>query len=743
MDKIGSDEIKNLVQKYNSKINTEFLDPEEFNIASPQDKSGSDGVIQSNEFSSFKNEFLPGHANLYEKACNFAEKNLKLKPAPEKEKQLQDAIDKCHLNITPTGAYSLSYLLPIAVALITVSFSMLFFGDMFLVLVSLGISFGMVIPVANIPKYYAQSWRMKSGNQLVMSAFYTVTYMRHTSNLELALDFAGEHLTPPLSIDIKGILWDVETQKYENVTESLDAYLKTWKQDSPEFVESMHLITSSLYEGSETRRIELLDKSLSVMLDGTFERMLHFAQNLKSPLASFNMLGIVMPILMLVIMPLMVSFMSGIMWYHLAAVFDIILPMALFFMQYRIMSSRPTGSGGTTEIPVDNPELLTLNKKKLEILPGISIKLSPGVVALSIFLILTMIGIFPVVMSFVSPGWDIAISTKYGTDFFSVINEYTSEGGEFYLLGYRLNQDQSDYIGPFGLGASLMSVAIPAGLGLAIGLYYKLKSENLVKLREKAKEMENEFATALFQLGNRLADGIPAELAFDRVAETMEGSISGKFFRTVATNINKLGMSVSEAIFNPQYGAIVYYPSKMIESSMKVLTESSKKGPLIASQALVNVSRYIKEMHKVDERLKDLLSDVMSSMNAQAKFLSPLISGIIVGITSMITSILGKLATSQEFSGGGGDMAGAGNALGDMFGDGMPTFYFQAFVGVYIVELIYILCVLINGINNGSDKLSQQDIIGKYLVRGTIMYCAIAFGGILIFNIIANNVLQF
>jgi len=742
MDKISSDEIKNLVNRYNSKINTEFLDPTEYN--ENPDSENSDGFIQSHAFSNFKNEFLPGHASIYEKACNFAEKSLKMKPAENKEKDLQEAIDKCHLNITPTGAYSLSYLLPIAVALLSVTFSMLFFNDMFLVLVSLGISFGMVLPVANIPKYYAQSWRMKAGNQLVMAAFYTVTYMRHTSNLELALEFAGEHLSPPLSVDIKGIIWDVETQKYSNVNESLDNYLKTWKKDSPEFVDSMHLISSSLFEGSETRRIELLDKSLSVMLDGTFERMLHFAQNLKSPLASFNMLGIVMPILMLVIMPLMVSFMEGIKWYHLSSIFNVILPLSLFFMQYRIMSSRPSGSGGQTEIPVDNPELLTLKAKKIDLIPGVlSFKLSPGVIALTIFLILITLGLLPVLVPIVSPGFDIAISTQYGMDFFTLISDYSAENADFYAFGYRLNQAQTEYIGPFGLGASLISVAIPAGIGLAIGLYFKLKSENLVKLREKAKEMENEFATALFQLGNRLADGIPAELAFDRVAETMEGSISGKFFRTVATNINKLGMSVSEAIFNPQYGAIVYYPSKMIESSMKVLTESAKKGPLIASQALVNVSRYIKEMHKVDERLKDLLSDVMSSMNAQAKFLSPLISGVIVGITAMITSILGKLSTSEQFSGGGGDMAGAGNALGDMFGDGMPTYFFQAFVGVYIIQLIYILCILINGINSGSDKLGEQDLIGKYLVKGTIMYCAIAFGGILIFNIIANNVLQF
>jgi len=34
----------------------------------------------------------------------------------------------------------------------------------------------------------------------------------------------------------------------------------------------------------------------------------------------------------------------------------------------------------------------------------------------------------------------------------------------------------------------------------------------------------------MFQLGNRLGDGIPAEIAFAKVAETMKGTTSGDFF---------------------------------------------------------------------------------------------------------------------------------------------------------------------------------------------------------------------
>src|SRR3989338_5754335 len=116
--------------------------------------------------------------------------------------------------------------------------------------------------------------------------------MRHTSNLENAIEFAADHLAPPLSIDLKKVLWDVENEKYATVKESLDIYLETWKKWNFEFIESFHLIEGSLYESSEDRRLNSLDKSLDVILSEIYEKMLHYSQNLKSPITMLHMLGI-------------------------------------------------------------------------------------------------------------------------------------------------------------------------------------------------------------------------------------------------------------------------------------------------------------------------------------------------------------------------------------------------------------------------------------------------------------------
>jgi len=348
-------------------------------------------------------------------------------------------------------------------------------------------------------------------------------------------------------------------------------------------------------------------------------------------------------------------------------------------------------------------------------------KLIISIIIISIFF---LIGILPVIIHAIVPSPDF---------------DFTILG--FTLLGYReSSSDPSRIIGPFGLGSSLLSFGIPLAFGIGVGIYYRLKSKNVMEIRNNAKKLESEFASALFQLGNRLGDGLPAEIAFGKVSEVMEDTVSGKFFDLVSTNIRKLGMGVKEAIFNPKTGALVKFPSNVIESSMKVLIESSRKGPKVAAQALMNVSRYIKEIHKVDERLKDLMADIISSMKSQINFMTPAISGIVIGITSMISTILGSLGGQMKkltAAEGGGQIGG----VAGLFGDGIPTYFFQIVVGLYVVQIVYVLTILGNGIENGADKLNERYTLGRNMVKSTVLYCMIASIVMIIFNLIASKIM--
>ena len=745
-------EIEKLKSKYDKKIKKSFNEKYQASAAAPVVGGGrvpkEEQPLTSREYTAFKKENLPHHLNFYEKLCNWSEKILKVEPDKKKVIELKEAIKICHLDITPSGVTSFSMLAPIflAFAIIFITYvipSMVSpgSGSMFFVFFALLAALGIIIPLQKLPNFLANNWRMKASNQMVLCIFYVVTYMRHTSNLERALSFAAGHLSPPLSFDIKKVLWDVESEKFDSLKESLDDYLRTWRKYNMEFIESMHLIESSLYETTEGRRLDALDKSLSVILEETYEKMLHYAHNLKGPLTALHMLGIILPILGLVILPLLVSFMPEVKWYHLLVLYNVVLPVIVLYLARNILSTRPTGYG-ESDISESNTEL---RKYRNIIIPigKDSLTISPALISFMIFFILFIVGIVPLVLHATS-NTDLAVVPGKGI---VAIEEPTHPEATFYFLGYRPEivegEKTGKLVGPFGLGSTLLSLLLVLAFGLGIGSYYNFRSRNVIKIREQSKALEKEFASALFQLGNRLGDGLPAEIAFGKVAEVMEGTLSGKFFVMVSINISKLGMSVEQAIFDEKRGALVYYPSNLIESSMKVLVESSRKGPMVASQAVINVSEYIKQIHRVDERLKDLLADIVSSMKSQIMFLTPAIAGIVVGITSMITQILGSLSIRLSQLGAeaeGVDVAGGG--MLSMFGTGIPTYFFQFIVGLYVVQITIILSILVNGVENGSDKLSERYLIGKNLLKTTITYILVALAVVIMFNLIAGSILS-
>ncbi|MFH1133210.1 MAG: hypothetical protein V1735_01840 [Nanoarchaeota archaeon] len=707
-------EVESLIARYKERLKDEL-----------EGKAPKLEVVDSREYNQFKEELLPAHFSTYEALCNFSERLVKVEPDKTKVEEIKRCISTCHLNMTPYGVASFAILFPIFWMIAGAGLSFLLFSqsDYLFFVVFFLISGVIMIPIlGRMPSYFANNWRLEASNQMVMSIFYVVTYMRHTSNLESAMDFASEHLTGPLALDFKKILWDTETEKFSSVKEALDSYLETWRDWNPEYIESFHLVMSSLYEGSESRRLDLLDKALDVILEETYERMLHYAQNLKNPITMLHMLGIILPILGLVILPLVVAFMPNVKWFYLFMIYNIILPIGVYFLGKNILSKRPTGYGDT-DISQENPELRKYRNVVIRVGKG-ELIIPPAAIALAVFLFLFLVGISPILMHALNPDFDFYLGEDKKSAWFVLLDYQSGDTGE---------------MGPYGLGASVLSLGITLAFGISLGLYFKMRSHNIIKLREEAKKLESEFSSALFQLGNRLGDGLPAEIAFARVADSMRTTTAGRFFQVVSDNVSKLGVSVEQAIFNPHFGALVSFPSKIIQSSMKVMNEASKKGTKIAANAVINISRYIKEMHRVDERLKDILEEIISSMKQQISFLTPVIAGIVIGITSMITTIILRLneqmQTMQTDSGIGGL-----SVISSLFGKGIPTFYFQLIVGLYVVQIIYIMTLLQNGIENGNDNLNEKFLLGENLLKSTMLYVFISLVIMLLFNMIASSI---
>ena len=680
-------------------------------------EAGEADELSSSHFLEFKKQSLPKRLTWYENMCNFFGNLIKIEPGKESKRDYEEAIEQTHLNITPAGALSFAVLFPILICSMIIGAAFVISIlvdkplDLFLVMSILIMGIAMIMYLMQLPLNVANKKRTKASNQMILGVFYTVSYMRHTSNLELAIEFAANHLPNPLSMDFRKVIWDLETGKYYNIKDSLASYLETWRRTNLEFIQAFNLIQGSLMESSDDRRLTMLDRAVSVLLDETYDKMLHYAHELKSPITTLHMFGIIMPLLGLVILPLVVGFIEEIRWYHIAILYNVVLPMALIYMSKKILSVRPAGS---SEVEVD---FIKVDKKKnLVLLISIAC------------IIIAIIGILPPVMYYF-----------IGEESALLIDQQLAP---LKLFEYRVN-DQGQVIGPFGTLAVLISILTPLGIALFIGFQDYFRTKRLVQVRDEIIKLEQEFSSALFQLGNRLDDGIPVEMALENVATIMKETNAGRFFGTIAMNIRRLGLGVYNAIFDEKVGAIRMFPSSIIESSMKVLIQTIKKGPKTAAVALMNVSKYIQEMHRINERLKDILAEVSSSIASQVKFIAPIIAGVVVGLTSMITLIMGKIRERVLDLGVDAGEAGgvdyAGNILG-MFSSNISPFFFQLIIGFYIVEVTIIMSQLYNSIQNGEDKIYEKFCIGDNLIKGVLLYSIIAFFITLIFGIIGATV---
>lgn len=715
-------DVNDILRKYSKKIESEMRD---FNS---MDRGGPD--FSSREYKVFKEGMMP-ELSRYERWAKSLGGIVRIKLAKKDRERVGRELASAHLEVTPDEAVGLAFasflimfflgiLLSTAIWFLGSSGGLEDFPILFLLMIFFTGLF-VFYYFYSMPSRLAIKWRLKASSQMVPAILYMVIYMKHTSNLERAVNFVSQHIEPPLSLDLKKILWDIETGKYSTIKESLDNYFDYWINYNPEFVESFHLIESSLYEPSEARRIQILERALRVILDGVYERMLKYTHSIKSPLTNLYMLGIVLPTLGLALLPLASTLLGGVLkWNHVFLLFNVMIPFLVFYLTMQIMLKRPGGYGETSMLD-KNPNYYQYVSKR------------PYVIAGLITFPFLLIGLIPLIFGYTPvPEW------------LGLQSDYVLKDIGISFMGNGMMFDYSDSVsgknGPFGTFALLLSLFVPLSVSLFFFISFRMRTKELIVSRNQTRDLEKEFTSTLFTLGNRIGDGTPAEIAFAKVAHTTKGQKTEEFFNIVNANIQSMGMGIEDAIFNPKRGALIFFPSALIATSMRILIESVKKGLQVAAQSLMSISEYVRNIQKINDRLKDLLAEVVSDMRGNMTFLAPLLSGIVVGLTAMITGILSQLRIMTK---GGGDelLAGLGGFanIADLFDVTVmiPPYYLQIAIGIYIVEIIFILTGTLVTIDSGEDKLKRTHDISKNLFRGIMLYFITALVSIIALSLLS------
>ena len=620
--------------------------------------------FSSREYKVFREEerFASLPKTFYEKACNLSAKIFNITPDKKAAEAFQKAIEFSHLKTTPKGIASITVFFAFAICFPALILAVL---DMFFGISVLPFGYGMMVMLLSVPFiYYLYTYPMhlkkiyevETGSEIVTMVLYTAMFLRNAPNLERAINFASENLTGPLSFEMKKLMWDVEVGNYLTMEEAVLDYSKKWS-NIKEFVEAVEIIITSLRQVTE-QRVKLLDEAIDIILEGNRERAKHFNQDLRTPVMIVHALGIILPILGLILFPL-VSVFLGVGASALFIGYDVLLPVILLFVIINILESRPP-TFSTIDIS-ENPDVPPKGKfafgKNKAFLPALPFSLAVG-------------GIFAVIG-----------------------------------LAILYMQGQEGVISP---------LFITAGAAAAFSLQYYLLTFQRMAIREKTIAIEGEFSEILFQLGNHVYSGVPIEMSVEQATRRAKELKIRDLFMKALHNMRNLGMTFGQSFFDKEYGAIRYYPSRLIKSVMKTVVEASQKGAKTASLAMLSVSRYLKGLHETQEDIREQLSEPVSSMKFQLFFLSPMISGVIVTLTTMMLQILEELSIKTKDLPFGFPW--------DLSHVSITNFQFIIVVAVYVIETCFILSFFVNGIENGRDDIGRRNLTSRALAVGFAVF---------------------
>jgi len=620
-----------------------------------------------------RGETAKAERTLYERACGHAEALLPIKPWKTLADRYEDAMTFSHMQATPQGAFALTLLLTALVAALPTAVMVLLNATSLpMAIVIFVLAFMVFFYMYDYPMHFATVFRIKASAEMVLAIVYMTISMRISPNIENAVKFAADNLSGPLDTDLNQLLWDVYTRKYGSASDGLEAFIKKWKRENNEFADALYLIKTSVIE-SPSRREKVLDEAVSVILQGTRERMKRYSNDLKTPVTVINALGILLPIIGLVFLPMVSVFMpDSVQPLFIAIGYNLMLPLAVYWVMKTYLDKRPYS--------FHHPDIsrhpdFRRERPWLHPLAGVA-----------------------VAVPFVA----------YGL--------------------YMLSRAQ----GIFSFEQMAYSLVISIGMCAGVVAYALLSSVNKIKMRDEIVQIENEFVEVLFQLGNQLTRGIPFETTLRNVTPQIRSLKISRFFERILYNIETFGMTLEQAVFDDKNGAIREYPSSMVSAVMKAIVEISKRGMDTTSRAMITISTYLKNSRSTEEEMRDMLGEVTSTMQMQAILLAPLSSGIVVALSAMMMRMM--LLSKELIEGIYGNLSVAG-ALGDAgstvftsilnLDKIMPIQTTQFIVGTYMLEVVGMIAIFLSIIENGDEGLMKRLQLGKMLLLSIGIYAVV------------------
>ncbi len=605
--------------------------------------------------------------------------------------EFMESLNFTGLDVEPYEVLLLSYSGALVAAMAALSMDIIIFAfcgfsisnmGLITLLLMAGVTMGLPLAalqfLSEYPKTKAGYMKVHSMGDIPEVLSYIVMYLKLIPNMEDGIRFAARESNTSLGKDLKKLIWDLEVRVYQSIDDAITAFANLWGKWSDYLKRALHLIRSAVREGSESERNVTLDRSLDIVMEGTKNSMTNFSNKLHQPTLVIYSIGVMIPLALVGMMPAASLVGLRVSIFQIFLFYDVILPVVLFAYIRKILLSRPA-TFNPPAIPADHPDVAGINKKENMVTAaaiGVAIAL-PGIV----FMLMPVILVNGKIINFV---------------------------------------DKVNAVVP-------VTLFILWGVAASVSFYCLRTYTAYKKIRDEIKKMEEEFSDSLYVIGKRITEGKPAEEAFQYASKTMEGSEMGKIFARTAFNLMSMRTNLNDALFDSKFGSLKHVYSDRIRAVMHLFVEGVKKSYEAAGVAIVKVAEHLKQLQEVERGIKNSLGTLTSTLKSTATIFAPMIAGITLGITKLISVViknmnLGDLPENDFLS-------GASN-----FSFNISPEYFVLVIGIYIIQLIFLLIRFANGIDEGDDRVEYMYDLGKSLPTAVAFFSIVTIISMFVFK---------
>lgn len=636
-----------------------------------------------------------------------------------------------------------------------------------LILVAIGIGFMSLYSVKKYPESEAKQQQTKSLTYVPEMIGYMTMSMKLSPNLEKSIEFAAEHGKGKIAEEFQKLIWNTQIGVYASLSEGLDSIAYRWGKYSREFKQALMRIRGSVLEPTEAKRYQLLDKTMLEVLDSVKIKMEDYARKLMQPSVMLFYLGVLLPLILIIILPIGSAF-SGQAYSTpliLVLLYNIGIPIGAFFFAKNVISTRP---------PTYDPPLIPKNYPGLP--PKWKMKIKNNLIDIRLVLLIVLV-VGSMSAAFISiEGLPPKSLLGKDAELYQIIQSdnqprevqeennlptdpetyfYVGEGGTLYeqeLRSYndvelakaavimerqKFFSDPQNDLTPYNFAFGMM---ILVSIMVFILIHYTYVYRRKIQL--EIIQMEAEFKDAMYILASRMGENRPVEDALKHTRDFLPGAlISKKIFSKTIENIEVMGMTLRNAIFDPQYGSLKFIPSNQIRTSMKLLVDSVELGVNVAARTLISMSLQLENMEKVNRNLKTLISDVTGTMSTMAMFIAPFVLGITSALQKIVMLTLSGIvgsgidemsATSTSISGVPGMSTNLmGNSLSitpDIFAQLATPIEFLIILIIYVIEIVIILTYFTTKVEEDNDLLFKLNLAKAVPIAIIVFIVAVLMG---------------